>query len=59
MKTLTSAIIILLFTMVMVLSMYATFAFSVFQFRNPTANNMSFWRDFAAVMSFQKLDKYQ
>ena len=34
-------------------------AWPVFQWRNPIANNMSFFRDFGAVVTLQKLDKYQ
>jgi len=30
---------------------------SIFQWRNPIAMNMSFWRDFGAVVTLQKLDK--
>jgi hypothetical protein len=38
---------------------YGGIAFTVFQWRNPTANKMSFWRDFGAVMKYEKLAKYQ
>lgn len=38
---------------------YAGVAFTVFQWRNPTANRLSFYRDFSAVMRFEKLAKYQ
>lgn len=38
---------------------YGGVAFTVFQWRNPTANKMSFWRDFGAVMRYEKLAKYQ
>ena len=34
-------------------------AWPVFQWRNPIANNMSFFRDFSAVVTLQKLDRYQ
>jgi hypothetical protein len=38
---------------------YAGFAFMVFQWRNPLANKMSFYRDFVSVMRFEKLPGYQ
>lgn len=38
---------------------YAGIAFTVFQWRNPTANRLSFYRDFSAVIRFEKLAKYQ
>jgi hypothetical protein len=49
-------ILALLFLTVM---LYVGIASTVFQWRNPTANQMSFWRDFSSVMTFKKLDKYQ
>ena len=39
--------------------LYPGIAWMTFQWRNPTANTMSFWRDFGAVMRFEKLDAYQ
>lgn len=50
---------ILLLISLLAFSAYVSLAFSVFQYRNPTANQMSFYRDFESVISFQKLDKYQ
>lgn len=41
------------------LVIYCAVAFTVFQWRNPTANKLSFWRDFGAVMKYEKLAKYQ
>lgn len=38
---------------------YAGIAFVVFQWRNPLANKMSFYRDFGSVMGFEKLPGYQ
>lgn len=38
---------------------YAGVAFTVFQWRNPLANKMSFYRDFGSVMRFEKLPGYQ
>ena len=35
------------------------FAAQVFMWRNPTANGMSFVRDFESIVLFKKLDKYQ
>ena len=34
-------------------------AFMVFQWRNPKANTMTFYREPGAVIRFAKLDKYQ
>ncbi len=42
-----------------ILFAYAGAAFMVFQYRNPLANQMSFYRDFGSVMTLEKLDKYQ
>ncbi len=39
--------------------MYVAVAFMVFQWRNPLANRMSIYRDFLAVVRFEKLDCYQ
>lgn len=38
---------------------YAGIAFTVFQWRNPLANTMSFYRDFGSVMRFERLPGYQ
>ena len=38
---------------------YAGVAFLVFQWRNPLCNQMAFYRDHVAVITFQKLDCYQ
>lgn len=34
-------------------------AAAVWAFRNPTANSMSFWREFPRAIWFQKMEKYQ
>lgn len=39
--------------------LYTEGAWMTFQYRNPKANAMSFYRDFRAVMLWKKLDKYQ
>jgi hypothetical protein len=39
--------------------LYVSFAFTVFQWRNPTSNSMSFFRDFGSVAMFKKLPQYQ
>lgn len=33
--------------------------YTVFAWRNPKANNMSYLRDMGSVITLQKLDKYQ
>lgn len=38
---------------------YLAIAWPVFQWRNPLANKMSFFRDFADVVTWQKLPGYQ
>lgn len=38
---------------------YLAIAFAVFQWRNPLANKMSFYRDFGSVMRFEKVPGYQ
>ena len=50
------ALLVLLFYACVI---YAGIAFTVFQWRNPTANRLSFFRDFGAVMTFEKMAKYQ
>jgi hypothetical protein len=39
--------------------LYLVSAWLVFQWRNPKANQMSFFRDFKAVVMWQKLERYQ
>lgn len=39
--------------------LYMAAAWAVFQWRNPTANEMSVFRDFGAVVKWQKLERYQ
>ena len=39
--------------------LYIKTAWSVFQWRNPKANQMTFYRELPAVLAFRKLDKYQ
>lgn len=39
--------------------LYPGIAWMTFQWRNPLANRMAFWRDFGAVMRFEKLAVYQ
>jgi hypothetical protein len=39
--------------------LYLLVAWAAFQWQNPTANQMSIYRDFASVIFWEKLDKYQ
>ncbi len=39
--------------------LYLLIAWTIFQWRNPTANEMSFLRDFPSVVLFKKLPEYQ
>ena len=39
-------------------SLYVAVAWGCFQWRNPLANRMSFFRDFGAVVRFEKLPEY-
>ena len=41
-----------------ILSFYLP-AFAIFQLRNPTANNMTFYSEFVHVISFEKMERYQ
>jgi len=34
-------------------------AFMAFQWRNPKANSMSFFRDFVSIIAFQRIQEYQ
>jgi hypothetical protein len=45
--------------MIYTVSAYGGVAFTVFQWRNPLANKMTFWTEFVAVMRYEKLDRYQ
>lgn len=38
---------------------YLAISSATFQWRNPLANQMSFFRDFKSVVKFEKLEKYQ
>lgn len=38
---------------------YVALANAVFMWRNPTANSMSFYRDFVPIVTWQKMDGYQ
>lgn len=42
-----------------VLIIYLGFAAAIFEWRNPTANRMTLFRELPAVLTFQKLDRYQ
>lgn len=55
----TQKIIITLQWLALLCMAYAGIAFTVFQWRNPLANKMSFYRDFGSVMRFEKLSGYQ
>ncbi len=38
---------------------YTEIAWTTFRWRNPTANSLSYWRDFGAVHRFERVDAYQ
>jgi hypothetical protein len=38
---------------------YMNVAYFIFQWRNPKANEISFYRNFVDVVSFRKLEQYQ
>jgi hypothetical protein len=42
-----------------VAAIYLGIAWAAFQWRNPLANRMSFYRDFGAVVRFEKMPEYQ
>jgi hypothetical protein len=44
---------------VVIAPLYTSIAFAVFQWRNPLSNEMSFYRDFVEVITWQKLPEYQ
>jgi hypothetical protein len=39
--------------------LYVGIAWAAFQWRNPTSNQMSFYRDFWSVITWEQMDKYQ
>ncbi len=41
------------------LLLYSAIAFPVFQWRNPKANEMTFYSEFGNVITFQRMEKYQ
>jgi len=53
-KTLT--VVLVLFTLAL---LYQTIAWAVFQWRNPLSNEMSYFRNFVDVATWQKLPEYQ
>lgn len=40
-------------------TIYSIVLFPIFQWKNPKANQMSYFRDFKDVVLLQKLEKYQ
>jgi len=44
---------------VLAVMLYIAAAWMTFQYRNPKANQMSFYRDFRAVITWQTLETYQ
>lgn len=42
-----------------VIALYVGISSFIFSYRNPLANSASVFRDFKAVMTFEKLTKYQ
>ncbi len=47
-------------TMVLLFAVfYSAIAFPVFQWRNPKANEMTFYSEFGNVITFQRMEKYQ
>jgi len=45
--------------LVVIVSGFLFVAWLRFQYANPKANSMSFWREFRQVVTFQVLEKYQ
>ena len=45
--------------LLVIVAIYVWGAWGVFCWRNPTANEMSFFRDFSHVVTLSKLEKYQ
>lgn len=41
------------------IAFYSIVLFPIFQWRNPKANEMSFFRDFQSIVLLKKLEKYQ
>ncbi len=46
-------------TISIVVIVYLMINWGIFQWRNPLANEMSFFRDFKEVITFKKMEKYQ
>jgi len=53
------ASISLLKILLMVFLFYVFFAWTVFQWRNPLSNEMSLYRNFIEVVSWEKMQEYQ
>jgi hypothetical protein len=39
--------------------LYSGLAFTIFQFRNPKANKLTYWSEFGSVMKMKKLERFQ
>ena len=49
----------ILYVVAVLLVGYLVASWMVFQYRNPKANEMSFYRDFIEVITWQQMGKYQ
>ena len=45
--------------LLVLLMFYSAIAFPVFQWRNPKANDMTYYTEFGNVITFQRMEKYQ
>lgn len=43
----------------LIVLLYSAAAWMTFQARNPKANNMTFWTEFPAVMTWKELPRFQ
>lgn len=49
----------IIFFVLVIFILYCAVATTVFQYRNPKANDMCIFREFGDVIKFNKLEKYQ
>lgn len=47
------------YLLIVIPALYLFAAWMGFQYRNPKANQMSFYRDFVSVIRWEKLEEYQ
>jgi len=58
MRTVHTTLVACLIGILFSLMFYSAIAFPVFQWRNPKANEMTYYTEFGNVITFQRMKKY-